>query len=160
MEIKCPRGCCNLTVEKFTGTLDYRKDYKKYNKLKAGGIIYDSDKKKVLLVQSRGKLWGFPKGTKNDGESIEDCALREIKEETGLTVHKDMLTTFVQINNGKSTFYHIFYPEVHVEVQKTIKNNDANGIGWVKIHCLRTMLDCNILEMNRQSKIAFKYTFK
>jgi len=160
MKIKCPAGCCELQVEKFTGVIDHRKDYKKYNKLKAGGILHDKCKDKVLLVQSRGKLWGFPKGTKNDNESVEDCAVREIKEETGLSLTRAMLTRYTRINNGRSTFYYVEHPEVLVEVQNSIENNDANGIGWVKICCLRNMMDRKMLHMNRQSKIAFKHTFK
>lgn len=160
MIITCPKGCCKLTAEKFTGIVDHRRDCIKYNKLKAGGILHDINNDKVLLVQSRGKLWGFPKGTKNDNETVEDCAVREIKEETGLSLHKSMLTSFTRINNGRSTFYYVEYPEVEVEVQNSIENNDANGIGWVNINCLRKMIDKKILQMNRQSKIAFKRTFK
>jgi len=160
MIIKCSKGCCKLTAEKFTGVIDHRRDYSKYNKLKAGGILHDINNDKVLLVQSRGKLWGFPKGTKNDNETVEDCAVREIKEETGLSLHKSMLTRFTRTNNGRSTFYYVEYPEVEVEVQNSIENNDANGIGWVNINCLRNMIDNKILQMNRQSKIALKSTFK
>lgn len=30
--------------------------------------------------------WGIPKGHSNPGESLEDCALREVREETGVGV--------------------------------------------------------------------------
>lgn len=49
----------------------------------AGGIVHrDGD---VLLVH-RPKYddWTFPKGKIEDGEQDEDCALREVYEETGL----------------------------------------------------------------------------
>jgi len=39
----------------------------------------------VLLVhRPRYDDWTFPKGKADDGESDEDCALREVHEETGL----------------------------------------------------------------------------
>ena len=42
---------------------------------------------RILLVKNRnGKCWTFPKGHIEIGESEEQTALREIKEETGLSV--------------------------------------------------------------------------
>jgi 8-oxo-dGTP pyrophosphatase MutT (NUDIX family) len=49
----------------------------------AGGIVVrDED----VLVVHRPKYddWTFPKGKAEEGESDEDCALREVLEETGL----------------------------------------------------------------------------
>ncbi|MGH2977342.1 MAG: NUDIX hydrolase [Gaiellaceae bacterium] len=49
----------------------------------AGGLVVGEGK--VLLVH-RPKYddWTFPKGKCNAGESDEECALREVEEETGL----------------------------------------------------------------------------
>ena len=50
----------------------------------AGGLVVRDDA--VLLVH-RPKYddWTFPKGKAENGESDEDCALREVYEETGLS---------------------------------------------------------------------------
>ncbi len=48
----------------------------------AGGVVVNPDGG-VLMIYRRGK-WDLPKGKRDDGESIEDCAVREIIEETGL----------------------------------------------------------------------------
>ncbi len=48
----------------------------------AGGLIFN-DKDQLLMIFRRGK-WDLPKGKLDEGESIEACALREVKEETGL----------------------------------------------------------------------------
>jgi 8-oxo-dGTP pyrophosphatase MutT (NUDIX family) len=47
----------------------------------AGGFVYDDGY--VLLIFRRGK-WDLPKGKLDDGENLEECAMREINEETGL----------------------------------------------------------------------------
>jgi 8-oxo-dGTP pyrophosphatase MutT (NUDIX family) len=48
----------------------------------AGGIVKNEDDK-ILFIYRRGK-WDLPKGKLDDGESIEECAVREVEEETGL----------------------------------------------------------------------------
>lgn len=55
-----------------------------------GAVIYRKTVKdgiKILLVKNHnGKCWTFPKGHIESNESEKQTALREIKEETGLTV--------------------------------------------------------------------------
>jgi 8-oxo-dGTP diphosphatase len=51
-------------------------------------MIYNAETNEVL-VQNRTKKypdWSFPGGHVEKGESFYDCAVREVKEETGLTV--------------------------------------------------------------------------
>ena len=54
----------------------------------AGGVVIDkksADSPLVLLVHRPAyDDWSFPKGKLDSGESIEQAALREVKEETGL----------------------------------------------------------------------------
>jgi 8-oxo-dGTP diphosphatase len=51
----------------------------------AGGVVTRNDASEVLLVhRDRYDDWSFPKGKCERGESDEDCALREVEEETGL----------------------------------------------------------------------------
>ena len=51
----------------------------------AGGVVARHDVSEVLVVhRDRYDDWSFPKGKRERGESDEDCALREVEEETGL----------------------------------------------------------------------------
>lgn len=52
-------------------------------KILAGGGLVLNDAGELLMIFRRGK-WDLPKGKLDEGETIEDCALREVKEETGL----------------------------------------------------------------------------
>jgi 8-oxo-(d)GTP phosphatase len=55
--------------------------------LAAGGIVADdsSGERRVLLVhRPRYDDWSFPKGKLEPGETFEEAALREVREETGL----------------------------------------------------------------------------
>lgn len=52
-------------------------------KIIAGGGLITNEDDAVLMIYRRGK-WDLPKGKKEENETIEACALREITEETGL----------------------------------------------------------------------------
>ena len=49
----------------------------------AGGGLVFNEKDELLMIFRRGS-WDLPKGKLDAGETIEACAVREIKEETGL----------------------------------------------------------------------------
>ncbi|MBS1627284.1 MAG: NUDIX domain-containing protein [Bacteroidetes bacterium] len=48
----------------------------------AGGLVYN-ERNELLMIYRRGK-WDLPKGKLDADETIEMCAVREVKEETGL----------------------------------------------------------------------------
>ena len=77
-------------VERLSMTsLKYKKINCIYEK-SCGAVIYRLNEKndvRILLVKNHnGKCWTFPKGHIEMGENEQQTALREIKEETGLSV--------------------------------------------------------------------------
>lgn len=52
-----------------------------------GCIIFNNDK--VLIVKQTSGFYGFPKGHIEIGETFEECAIRETREEVGLDVKVD-----------------------------------------------------------------------
>jgi len=48
----------------------------------AGGLV-TNQQEELLMIFRRGK-WDLPKGKLDKGETIEDCAVREVEEETGI----------------------------------------------------------------------------
>ena len=47
-----------------------------------GGVI--KDKREVLLIKNPSNIWTFPKGHIEKGETREEAAVREVKEETNV----------------------------------------------------------------------------
>lgn len=49
------------------------------------GVLLVNEKNQLLLQKRRDNgMWGYPGGSMELGESFEDCAVREVLEETGL----------------------------------------------------------------------------
>ncbi|MBQ7680175.1 MAG: NUDIX domain-containing protein [Butyrivibrio sp.] len=46
----------------------------------------EGEARRVLLIRSHNGYWGFPKGHMEQGETRQETAIRETREETGCTV--------------------------------------------------------------------------
>ena len=61
--------------------------------MSAGGVVYRTSPNGQLEIVICGReypaIWGLPKGTPDPGETEEQTALREVREETGLDVVTD-----------------------------------------------------------------------
>ena len=146
----CREGCCHIKIK----TYNPRKRYFHRNYRKAGVFIYDPKEEKVLLVQSRGHLWGPPKGSLNIGEKDRQCAVREVKEETGLSISCDDFTIATKIRN-RAIYYYLEMDTCDIKIQDGMEDNDANGITWIKVSCLEdAIVDGNIV-LNQYAKIIF-----
>lgn len=49
-----------------------------------GGVVVDDAGRVLVVHRPRYDDWSFPKGKLDPGETVEECALREVLEETGL----------------------------------------------------------------------------
>lgn len=81
----------------------------------AGGVVYriaDGEIETVLCGRSEPLRWSLPKGTPDKGETLEETALREVREETGLEV--DIEATIGHIN------YWFVAPDTGVHCNKTV----------------------------------------
>ncbi|MTV83250.1 NUDIX hydrolase [Secundilactobacillus folii] len=50
----------------------------------AAGLIYNSNAQLLFVYRSDTHLWGLPSGSKELNESLEETAVREVLEETGV----------------------------------------------------------------------------
>jgi len=76
--------------------------FKKFALIQAAGGLVKNIEEKILMIFRRGK-WDLPKGKLDKGEKIEDCAIREVKEETGLKnvkLNSPLLVTYHTYHEG------------------------------------------------------------
>ena len=78
------------------------------HQMSAGGVVYrtiDGVIETLLCGRNNPRHWSLPKGTPEDGETVAETALREVREETGLRVeilqHLGIISYwFVRTNDG------------------------------------------------------------
>lgn len=89
--------------------------------ISCGGVVFFEGKILILYknLNNRYKGWVLPKGTLESGETFEETALREVKEETGVTAK---LIKFID-----SSYYSFFVKEgiVNKEVKWFLMSADT-----------------------------------
>ena len=102
------------------------------------GCFLQYNGKFVLLRRQAHKVngdkWGLPAGKKEDGESIDQAVLREIKEETGLELLPSSVSYFSSLYVRDGSFdieWHMFFANFQVEPKITINPNEHCEFRWV-----------------------------
>lgn len=156
----CSGKCCNYKITPYPNvkwTSDGAKN--PLTKIvKAGSFVIDPENTKILLVQSRGHLWGPPKGTIKEGENHEQCAIREVFEETGLKLVQSEFLSETIVKN-RAIYFTTEVKEFDVNPQNHIEDNDANGIGWFNVDCLNDLIISGKIKINQHTKILVKKFF-
>jgi 8-oxo-dGTP pyrophosphatase MutT (NUDIX family) len=104
----------------------------------AGGLVLNENKD-VLMIFGRG-FWDLPKGKLDEDETVEHCAIREVKEETGLT--DVTITKFITLTQHEYFDIHLnneVLKETHwfemksTQYEKLIpqREEDITTIEWV-----------------------------
>jgi ADP-ribose pyrophosphatase YjhB (NUDIX family) len=83
---------------------------------KSAGLLIINDNKILLCHPTRGpwdRSYSIPKGNIEKGESILDAAIRETKEEVGLSINKDFVDEdkmeVIEYKNKKGKNYKLVY---------------------------------------------------
>ncbi|CCF72915.1 mRNA-decapping enzyme subunit 2 [Babesia microti strain RI] len=105
-----------------------------------GGILINKRLDKVLLVRGFDSLqWTFPRGKADEQEDDTKCAIREIREETGIDVSKliDPKCYLELFLNGRSVKLFIVFNVNELVNHKPLLVNEISECRWVSISLLR-----------------------
>jgi len=104
-------------------------------KIVGTAIIVDKNKKILIGQRPEGKalpgLWEFPGGKLEEGETIEQCIIREIKEELNVCVDVGRFLLSVSKEYEHGDFKLMVY-EASIKDIEHLKANVHQDLRWVK----------------------------
>jgi 8-oxo-dGTP pyrophosphatase MutT (NUDIX family) len=120
--------------------------FKHFTLIEAAGGIVQNSKKEILFIYRLDK-WDLPKGKMEKGEKTDECALREVAEETGVTklnLKEKIGETYHTYDAFGKHFLKITYwyymacPATQTLVPQT--EEDITAIEWVAVKDIKTPL--------------------
>ncbi|MEK7702978.1 MAG: NUDIX hydrolase [Nitrospirota bacterium] len=133
----------------------------------SGGVLYRENENglEVVLISHRGfngfEKWCLPKGTVEEGESLEETALREVREETGIfgqVVEKlgEIQYEFYSKQDREKIFKSVhFYLLVYVSGSELDHDDEADEARWFPIDAAEEKLThINEAAMVKSAKVA------
>lgn len=96
-------------------------------------MVYDDSGNILVLDRIKGDWAGvtFPGGHIEDGESISNSVIREVKEETGLDIQAPVLCGVKQWQNEDGTRYIVLFYKTN-QFSGTIRSSDEGEVFWIK----------------------------
>jgi len=122
-------------------------------KYPCGGVIVlreYKDKLQTILVQTHRGNYSYPKGKRDRGENIINCALRETEEETGISASN--LSFLTDINgkvlnyleytkkNNPSVLYFVAFIKKDIN-QFTFDSEELSNVDWYNVNDVFKLTD-------------------
>ena len=106
-------------------------------------LVFSADRKEILLIRRKNDpykgCWAFPGGFLNMDETLEQCALRELQEETSLVfadIHPVGTYSTVDRDPRGRVITTAYYTLVDKNAVAPHAADDATEIGWFRLDSL------------------------
>lgn len=118
----------------------------------AGVLILDEENRVFLIKRADNGLWGYPGGSMELGESFEECAKREVFEESGLMCSElEFFTTasgeevhYVYPNGDEIYAAEVIYICRKYEGKLKLQEEEVSGQGFFRLDELPEITHNNI----------------
>ena len=160
MAITCYRKCrCCLDVTVKTVANFYDDD--DLPKQCAGVCVIN--RRGILVSQSYNLYWGIPKGIANPDESLRQCALRELFEETNLKLEPDQLSRVVFTFRYRNIHRRVCVFFAHVDdttaLQARVGDEESTGCGFIHPSCLLELFYSGKIKINYFTRVLINKIF-
>jgi len=95
-------------------------------------LIYDEDR--ILVVDRKKEDWPgltFPGGHVEKNENFNDSVIREVKEETGLTIRRPILCGIEEFKTEEEDRYLMFYYKTN-QFKGKLRSSKEGEVFWIK----------------------------
>lgn len=116
----------------------------------AGGVLYlEGESPRKILLMKRNGFWDIPKGKLEKGETIEECAVREVEEEIGakdLSIETFLCETYHEFqadgkNFGKTTHWYLMkFDKPEFEFVPETKEG-ITDVKWEELEKAKSMVE-------------------
>lgn len=99
----------------------------------ARALVVKEDK--LLLVSNEGMFWYTPGGRQNANETLPECVVREVKEETGINVHADEIISVFDFFDKKNAIHKVevyFATKIKSDIIPTTWQDEDGPVKFVK----------------------------
>jgi 8-oxo-dGTP diphosphatase len=104
--------------------------------LVAACALIDEDGRVLIAQRPEGKsmagLWEFPGGKVEEGERPEDCIIREMREELGITIREACLAPFVFASHSYETFHLLMPLYLCRRWEGIVQPLEGQKLAWVR----------------------------
>lgn len=102
-----------------------------------GAFLYCSKTKRFLFLlrSDMGRyehFWNLPGGKQRKNETVRQCLIREIEEETGITILTNYIPIDTYTNSNGSFTYNTYFCTVSKEFTPSL-NHEHSGFCWVPL---------------------------
>lgn len=102
---------------------------------KSCGCIVINNKKEVLLIHHNAGHWDFPKGHVEDGETEQQTAIREVKEETNIDVKINEKYRYTTNYSPKEDVMKevVYFLATNISNEQMAQLEEVSEVKWFKI---------------------------
>ncbi|MGE8207019.1 NUDIX hydrolase [Heyndrickxia sp. NPDC080065] len=109
-------------------------------------LLFDENNEKILMVKNKGiksSYFTLPGGAVEDGETLEEAAIREVKEETGVNVEISGIFTVSEAffeERGHHTIIFTFFGKIVGGEINISLPDEIEEITWMDLHLVENYI--------------------
>lgn len=145
------KDCIVINSQKPNNYVPFTKE-RTHKPQKAGCIVKHEDR--YLFIQVVYAVWGFPKGSVENEETLEETAIRELKEEANINV-SNLINPNKTFRSGRCTLFHVELKEKvnYDDFWNIDMGSEITGIAFVCKECMLNLGTFNSVTRDYFKKI-------